>query len=517
MSRTFDAVDDVISMGSPAFLDNMLGADFTVAAWINATTVGEAGSAGRIIQKRGSETIGGWLFNTQATATIAFSTVKAAGTIEATSSGAANSIVLGRWHFVTAVYTSADFLIKLYVDGNEVSYATQTAGAAAPGTDAAGNFLVGNNIAGARTFDGSMSHIQIFKRALSNNEIRQIMRYPGSINRSSAGYWPFWGGATEKDYSGNENTGTVTGALFSTNNPPVNRVFGAKRPNVQSYFFTPAAAVTPTPGVPSRSYNGSTSKLDCGSSSRFDNLINVTVAAWIKPTTAGESSIGRIMHKGNAIINEGWRFYVDSTVLNSNTLSFRQDFSGTPTIRTTDNEAIKLGQWNHVALTFVSDGLAASSHIYVNGVEATYQLSVNAGGSITNDAAFNLFIGNSNDQDATFDGQIAHVQIFNNILTVNQIREIMHLPGSLRYIVTPGTVGEMIGYWPHWGTSSTTELDYSGYTNHGTATDLTNGADGPPIHGIFKKRKPRTDYALFLSQAQAAVGANDLSSYIFMG
>ncbi len=85
--------------GSAAALDDLALAAFSISLWLNADTVGE-GNTGRIATKRPSDTNGGWLFFTDATASLGFQTVDGAGAAEAEQRGANAAITLGTWHQV---------------------------------------------------------------------------------------------------------------------------------------------------------------------------------------------------------------------------------------------------------------------------------------------------------------------------------------------------------------------------------------------------------------------------------
>ena len=57
------------------------------------------------------------------------------------------------------------------------------------------------------------------------------MNYPASITSGLKFYYPLFGiNSPELDFSGNKNNGTVSGALFSSSNPPISSIFVIPKP-----------------------------------------------------------------------------------------------------------------------------------------------------------------------------------------------------------------------------------------------------------------------------------------------
>ena len=62
-------------------------------------------------------------------------------------------------------------------------------------------------------------------------------------------------------------------------------------------------------------FNGSTSRIDYGSASDLNDLAvggALSVSAWIKADTNGESGTGRILNKRNSEGGGGWMFFQDT-------------------------------------------------------------------------------------------------------------------------------------------------------------------------------------------------------------
>ena len=62
-------------------------------------------------------------------------------------------------------------------------------------------------------------------------EIRNLVKYPGSVGEGLVGFWPLWGSSSvEPDYSGFQDNGVVTGAVRGNSDPPVNGIFQVNSP-----------------------------------------------------------------------------------------------------------------------------------------------------------------------------------------------------------------------------------------------------------------------------------------------
>lgn len=226
MSRSFDGVDDIISFGTTG--DKLLteNSPVTCAAWILPDNTGEGGSG--VIFIRGVSIVSpGLIF--RSINTIRF---RVQGTTDLIRASSDSEITMGIWQHVAFTWdgstTAAN--VHIYVNGVETGYQTTTNGAT-PTNNSTENFRVGNLLA-AHSFDGLMSYVHGYNRVLSIGEISQIMFYPGSITNGLLGFWPLWGSSPEPDYSGNKNDGTVTGAIFSANSPPINGIFQVPRPQL---------------------------------------------------------------------------------------------------------------------------------------------------------------------------------------------------------------------------------------------------------------------------------------------
>jgi hypothetical protein len=197
----------------------------------------------------------------------------------------------------------------------------------------------------------------------------------------------------------------------------------------------------------------------------------MTFVGWIYADTLGESSVGRVFHKGTSPAGYNLRVVADGT----GAYRFAVDYSPTDLIRTTTANSVLLDQWHHIAVSWDGGIEAADVHIYVNGSELSYSTTQDASGSRQADTGDSFFLGNRGAADATWKGFLAECAMYNVVLTVDEIKASMRL-------VWP-RVSARVGYWPLYGRQSP-EPDMSGNGNHGALTGTTT-VDHPPGLSIW--------------------------------
>ena len=191
-------------------------------------------------------------------------------------------------------------------------------------------------------------------------------------------------GATVLDLSGNGNTGSISGATWTTGK------FGS------ALSFN---------GVNARVFVNSATSLNLGSA--------MTLEAWVQPTAA----------------QSGWRTIIqretDAYFLNGSNDSGALRPSGgasmaSGTVWTSGTTPLTVGTWAHLALTY--DG--ATLNLYVNGVLAATQA---ASGAIQA-SANPLWIGGNNPYGEYFQGLIDEVRVYTRALSQSEVQLDMTLP-----------------------------------------------------------------------------------------
>lgn len=168
-----------------------------------------------------------------------------------------------------------------------------------------------------------------------------------------------------------------------------------------------AVSVVRSGNVYAMDFNGSTSKIDCGS---YNTLVgNKTVLVWIKPRTSGEIA-GRIMDNAQFVMN----LMANGTAIDK--VRFTRNYYAAYLDSATG--VAYLSKWKMIAVTSTSTGV---SNIYFDGV---LNGTANQAGGTPVAGTATLLIGNSTPTDRTFDGQLSNVRIIDGILSTQEIAQI---------------------------------------------------------------------------------------------
>lgn len=453
-SYNFDSASTKIDAGSGASLDNLTATPMSLEAWIYPRSTGE-GSAGVIMSKNsGTTPSSGWLFQISGTNALTFTVDGSTDLVKTTNSSV---LTLSAWNHVAVswdgVFTTASS-VHIYVNGTEVTYATTTNGATIV-SDAAQNFIIGNDSTSARTFDGLIDDVKAYNYNRSSSEIVEDMNgtHPtgGSPVGSQVAYWKF----DESQGTTVNNSALTTFTTVLSNGPTWSSQANCKI-NTCLNFDGTDDVLTVTNSNP----------ID------FDVGLNtgVTFSAWINPDTVGEGSAGEIFRKSaTTFCKLGGSAPFD--------LSCSLDESTDATV--TVSSVIPASTWTHITMTWSDDGDDEIS-VYVNGVlRGTSTNGVGPNSADTSD----LSIGGGTTNN--FDGKIDEFKIYNSELSVDQIdidknvnSAVSVSNGSIEgSILTDGLGNPPVAYWQLDDNTGTTAKDTSGTGN--TAT-LTNGPTWSP-------------------------------------
>jgi hypothetical protein len=228
-------------------------------------------------------------------------------------------------------------------------------------------------------------------------------------------------------------------------------------------------------GEASRSFDGVDDKISNTSvSSVLNSLTSITVSMWAYRSGTGDT-FPRIIYKGDATSPSGntgyWEIILDH--VSSYRIQIRIPTTVNPNgwSPPADSTGQLSNSWMHIAFSMVDlNNLLEQPKIYTNGILRTgTQTSVASGTKITdvNDIVF----GDWGAGTRVLNGSIAYMQVYNEGLSAEKIKEIMFYPGSITNV--------LVGFWPLWGDS--TEIDLSGNGNVGTVTGAATSSDGPPV------------------------------------
>lgn len=216
------------------------------------------------------------------------------------------------------------------------------------------------------------------------------------------------------------------------------------------------------------------SRIDHGSATSLDNLDPVTYWAWIYNTATGSNQ--HIFSKDNSFPS-GPLFIVDD-VPGNGSMRFLRGRSTTNCDFVTVAGVVALNVPMFVAATY--DGtLSPTVDIYTGTVvrpvsEVAYNTSTSGAGTISSDASHLQYVGNiQRSTSLTFKGRIGWYGIINRRLTLGELEQIRTAPTIYDARVS-GTV-----LLSGWQDTTATQIDLSGYGNHGTVTGATVHAPLP--------------------------------------
>jgi len=240
----------------------------------------------------------------------------------------------------------------------------------------------------------------------------------------------------------------------------------------------------------SRNFDGLDDLINFGTNVLHDNLGPLTFALWVNPVNGGESNLGFMM----AIQNDlgGYKiFRFNNTVAGRTQILID---GSTDISRITNNSGLlPFNKWTFASATWTGSNLASDVHIYYNAVEQSYAVST-SGAGIVADSGGNLLIGNNTGTTRTFNGQIAYAHVYNRILSIEEMKQIMFYPGSI--------INGLVSFNPLLGSAST-EPDFSGNKNNGTVTGAIKGTTEPSINGLFTIPHPNFWYSAFSTEEVA--------------
>lgn len=167
--------------------------------------------------------------------------------------------------------------------------------------------------------------------------------------------------------------------------------------------------------------DGSDDLIDLLSPATLDNLGPLTISCWLNPATIVAAFFSHPVAKRLSAIQGRWTSELDDTSPEVNTYEFNLNFSGANLKRTSINNVISFDVWQHVVFTWDGSSSAVNVHIYKDGVELTYQATVDGGGSRDDDAAASVFIGGRDDGSGNFEGIIDEVRISKIVRTADWI------------------------------------------------------------------------------------------------
>lgn len=206
-------------------------------------------------------------------------------------------------------------------------------------------------------------------------------------------------------------------------------------------------------------FDGATSKLE-NTAAALTITTQITICAWVFADSTGEGGTGRIL-----CLDE----LANAVIVRQETTSLIGILLGwsTPTYARWTVPAA-LGRWHALVLSYDWGSTANNPEVRVNFAGVTASETVAPSGTAVAPAA-GYCVGNVTGQTSTWGGEIAHVQVFNRLLSAAEMDDALRTPGSV-------TSGQRL--WLKMA-NATDVADYTGNGFNGTGTALTTGDTDP--------------------------------------
>lgn len=214
------------------------------------------------------------------------------------------------------------------------------------------------------------------------------------------GFWRMEGDST--DASGNGNNGTDTSVTY---------VAGRKGQAVDID-------------------GSSTSKVNVGSGSTIDNIWDGggSFACWFNIDNNGISTFetDRICEKEHTTGSPvGWQIYQMDKLGANFSLEFSCFFGTTNGVWRIDGRPFTTDTWYHYAVTYNSDSTTNDPTIYVGGVSQAITETTTPSGTRVDDNTAELALGNRVTGSRQMDGQLDEIRLYSDILTNDEIKQII--------------------------------------------------------------------------------------------
>lgn len=179
--------------------------------------------------------------------------------------------------------------------------------------------------------------------------------------------------------------------------------------------------ITGTGGSTAYTFSSSNNKIDFSDLSILKFTSSLSISSWINPVSFGGGSSGRIYDKWKTTLPQsGYAFYVDNN-LGTNAIAFGTGYVISTSVARVNN-AVTLGSWQHLAVTF--SGSACT--FYKNGSIIGTVTGITAPTSGTNAA----IVGNNSGDANYFDGKIDNLRIYSRALVSSEILQIYNATKS---------------------------------------------------------------------------------------
>jgi hypothetical protein len=338
--------------------------DFTISAWVNLES--EAVDMDIVSKYEGGGVQEYRLFYLQSSDVFRFTIQDAAGA----TVGAVNSSInpsTGTWYHITVYHDSVNNQVGMIINNGTPT----TGNTSASPTDTASSFRLGaRNTTETSFFDGLIDEVGFWKRTLSSDEVTYLyssgspknnlfgtdltnLAQHGGIKPTAETVVVQENSASTKYTTGRPEIDGSTLGLWHLDETGGTGAY-IKDSTSNAYDGTPTGGITTVNGLSDKAKNfSSTNYISLGNISMVDNLANVTVEAWVRPTDLTASTHSRTFTE-NAVLYVGHYGAQVSFYMGNGTSWLIADTTG---------GALPINTWSHVV--WVKNG--TSYYIYING------------------------------------------------------------------------------------------------------------------------------------------------------
>lgn len=434
----FNGTTTSINCGSGGTLDDLADNAFTAEAWIRADSYGEG--SGIIVQK-GLSAGTGWRITIHPTRG-AEAVVKCATTDALTRTGLDDLSADGKWHHVTMFFDDAgDRKIYIAIDGVWVTtYSVQNAGVDAIVPDAAEDLTIGSLSTGANTFGGCIGWA-----AISNNDRYSHgtdfipPRQPIAPDVNHVEMWHL-------------DEGTLANIAAEVTSP-------GNDGTLSNGTWEEQWDIETSPIVPySVEFDGSTTRINCGSGASIDNLPSgdMTVEGHIRPDDINNTQT--LVYKGHDEGDVGWQIILGT---NGRIICQTRMDNTNAYVAAIGDSIADPSKWLHFACTWDNGNLRW--RIFINGIETTYSPQTDGVGNPIADAAVDLYLGSTHQPNIFYEGAMGGGRISDTI----RYTDTFTPPSRLN---PPGTDVNTMAQWNFRDGPGTIILDETANNNDGTIT-----------------------------------------------
>lgn len=477
-SLKFDGSNDHVTVGDQ--LDFNGNTPFALSSWVNLTAAPAASQFGQILSKYDAGSAGEWWFAIDENRNVSF--LRECGSFGTVSTSTIN---LNTWYHVAGTYDGTN--LRIYING----VLDKTTADSCSITNQTVDMMIGAGDDGStvdNVINGAVDDIRIYDYARSAKQILEDMNtsHPivGTPVSGPAGHWSFdeGNGTTANDKSVNRNNLTSGGILATT-------------------MYTNAGKF----GKAWRGFGANWLSKTDDPDFDFAAADDLSISIWFRSIHGDDPTDGQILiDKHNGTL--GYNIFLQT----DGDLVFEiDDTSNTDSVGDNNTDDYYDAAWHHVVAT--KQGTSRID-LYIDGKLRYSDTSLNASGTLANDAS--LILGDSNGSNGTdeFMGVIDEVKIYRAAMNADQIKTEYNQgksivlgslatdadgtatnsairsycpPGNTETNCASGSDPSPVGEWRLNEGSGTTANDASTNGNTGTlngSTSFTSGKIGSAVN-----------------------------------